>query len=228
MLTLGPGKEAAVFGVARWIVLGAGFCGLAVMTMAVSYLLQVQSSISQRDIGIIKLNTSAGQPPSGLTLLERFAALKQREQIRDVLLESRDWVATVRQTHSMHPTLIYFQSIGVGAGWPAALGAVLDLALLAEHCIDDDSLYGPAVLLRDEGVRMGKDLGTLIGVEPKQVLVDEAELKQAANRLESSGYPLREGANFSAMSVQRSEYRAFVDAIADHLGKPCAVLVRQS
>ncbi len=228
MLTLGPGKEAAVSGIARWIVLGAGFCGLAVMTMAVSYLLQVQSSISQRDIGIIKLNTSAGQPPSGLTLLERFAALKQREQIRDVLLESRDWVATVRQTHSMHPTLIYFQSIGVGAGWPAALGAVLDLALLAEHCIDDNSLYGPAVLLRDEGVRMGKDLGTLIGVEPKQVLVDEAELKQAANRLESSGYPLREGANFSAMSVQRSEYRAFVDAIADHLGKPCAVLVRQS
>ena len=35
----------------------AGFCGLAVMTMAVTYLLEVQGSVSQRDIGIIKLNT---------------------------------------------------------------------------------------------------------------------------------------------------------------------------
>jgi hypothetical protein len=47
-------------GAGRWIILGAGFCGLAVMTMAVTYLLEVQSSISRRDIGIIKLNTSAG------------------------------------------------------------------------------------------------------------------------------------------------------------------------
>lgn len=228
MMTVGPGKEETALGIARWIILGAGFCGLAVMTMAVTYLLQVQSSISQRDIGIIKLNTSAGQPPSAMTLLERFAALKQRQQVRDILVESRNWVATVRQTHSMHPTLIYFQSIGVGAGWPAALGAVLDLALLAEHCIDDDSLYGPAVLLRDEGVRMGKDIGGLIGVQPKQVTGDEGELKQAANRLESSGYPLRPDPNFAAMSLQRSEYRAFIDAIADHLGKPYAVLVRQA
>ena len=48
------------------------------MTMAVTYLLEVQSSIARRDTGIIKLNTSAGEPPSALTLLERFAALRNR------------------------------------------------------------------------------------------------------------------------------------------------------
>lgn len=228
MMTVGPGKTDTALGVARWIVLWAGFCGLAVMTMAVTYLLQVQSSIGQRDTGIIKLNTSAGEPPSAMTLLERFGALRDRDQVRATLLENRDWVACVRQSHNTHPTLIYFQSIGIGAGWPAALGAILDLSLLSEHCIADDELYGPAVLLRIEGMRMGKDLSSLAGVSPKEVSVDEAELKQAANRLASSGYPLREHIDFSAMSTQRSEYRAYVDALAEHLGKPTATLIRQN
>jgi hypothetical protein len=228
MMTVGPGKSDTALGIARWIVLGAGFCGLAVMTMAVTYLLQVQSSIGHRDTGIIKLNTSAGNPPSALTLLERFAALKLHRDVRGVIEESRNWCATVRQSHSAHPTLIYFQSVGIGAGWPAALGAVLDLALLAEHCINDASLYGPAVLLRDDGLRMAKDLSELAGVKPKEVDVDEAELKQAANRLATSGYAIKEAPNYSAMSSQRSQYRAYVDALADHLGKQTVVLVRQS
>ena len=227
IVTIGVSEEDAL-GIGRWIVLGAGFCGLAVMTMAVTYLLQVQTSISQRDTGIIKLNTSAGDPPSGLTLLERLAALRNRQQVRGTLMESRDWVACVRQSHSSHPTLLYFQSIGIGAGWPAALGAILDLALLVEHCIDDDSLYGPAVLLRSEGVRMARDLAGLAGIEPKEVRASEAELEQAANRIGSSGYPLRSEISFSAMSAQRFEYCAYVDALADHLGKPTATLVRQA
>lgn len=228
MMTVGPGKSDVAEGIARWIVVGAGFCGLAVMTMAVTYLLQVQSSIGKRDTGIIKLNTSAGDPPSGLTLLERLAVLRNHQQIREVLMESRDWVAGVRQSHSAHPTLIYFQSIGIGAGWPAALGAVLDVALFSEHCIEDDALYGPAVLLRQEGIRMARDLSNLAGIMPREVTADEAELQQAANRLATSHYPIRESINFSAMSTQRSEYLAYVDALADHLGKPTSVLVRQA
>ena len=227
MMTVGPGKSDTALGVARWIVVGAGFCGLAVMTMAVTYLLQVQVSIGQRDTGIIKLNTSAGEPPSGLTMLERFAALRFRAEVREVLMNGRDWCAGVRQSHSAHPTLIYFQSIGIGSGWPAALGAILDVALLAEHVIDDDELYGPAILLRQEGLRMARDLAAMVGVKPVEVGSDEAELKQAANRLESAGYPLRKDVSFGAMTAQRAQYRAYVDALAAHLGKPGAVLVRQ-
>jgi hypothetical protein len=228
MMTVGPGKAETALGVGRWITLGAGFCGLAVMTMAVTYLLQVQSSIGERDTGIIKLNTSAGEPPSGLTLLERFAALRNRAEVRDALMEGRNWCAGVRQSHTAHPTLIYFQSIGVGAGWPAALGAILDAALLAEHCIDDDSLYGPAVLLRAEGLRMARDLAGLARVQPKELVPDEAELKQAANRLATSGYPMRGAPHFGEMLAQRAQYCAYVAALAEHLGKPTSVLVRQA
>lgn len=213
-------------GAGRWVILGAGFCGLAVMTMAVTYLLEVQGSISRRDTGIIKLNTSAGEPPSGLSLLERFAAIRNRQALRELLEEARTWCATVRQSHSSHPSLIYFQSIGTGSGWPAALGAVLDLGLFAEELIDDDDVYGPAVLLRHEGSRMALELARVVGVRSWESTTDPNLLEQVAQRLGDSGYPLRGDVDFGAVSKRRSEYMSCIDALADHLGKPSAVLIR--
>ena len=215
-------------GSARWIALGAGFCGLAVMTMAVTYLLEVQSSVGRRDTGLIKLNTAAGAPPSAITLLERFAAIGNEAELPGLLRESRNWCATVRQSHSNHPSLIYFQSVGTAAGWPAALGALLDLALLCEDCIDQRELNGPAVLLREEGTLMARELARVIGLHPQSTGGDEPQLRQAVERLRTSGYRLRADLDFSAMTAQRSQYLSCVKALADHLGKPSTQLVRQA
>jgi hypothetical protein len=214
-------------GAARWIMLGAGFCGLAVMTMAVTYLLEVQNSVNRRDTGIIKLNTAAGEPPSAVTLLVRFAAIHDRGELADLLREGRNWCATVRQSHANHPSLIYFQSVATGSGWPAALGALLDLALLSERCLDDQSLTGAALLLREEATRMARALAGVISLEPLEVAPDETELLQAADHLRMSGYSVRSDADFAAMARYRAEYLSCVNALARHLGKPTAVLVRQ-
>jgi hypothetical protein len=227
IVTIGVSEENAL-GFGRWIILAAGFCGLAVMTMAVTYLLEVQSSISKRDIGIIKLNTSAGEPPSAVTLLERFAAIDNQDEIRDVLREGRDWCATVHESHSNHPSLIYFQSVSTGSGWPAALGTLLDLALLAEQCIDDDRLRGAAVLLREEGASMARELAAVIGLNAQPSSGDEPELRQAAGRLRGSGYRVRDAPDFAAMAMQRAQHQGCVKALAEHLGKPTATLVRQA
>lgn len=215
-------------GVGRWVILGAGFCGLAVMTMAVTYLLEVQQSIARRDSGIMKLNTSAGEPPSGLTLLERFAAIHNRGALHHVIEEGRNWCATVRQSHASHPSLIYFQSVGTGSGWPATLGALLDLALIAEHLMEDEALYGSAVLLREEGARMARQLAEMINVKPKESVTSTIELEQVARRIASSGYKACANPNLDAMAQQRASHMSCVDALADHLGKPTAVLIRQS
>ena len=226
LVTVGLAESAPV-GMARWVVLAAGFCGLAVMTMAVTYLLEVQSSVSKRDIGIIKLNTSAGEPPSAVTLLQRFAAIENRAEIGDLLREGRDWCATVRQSHSNHPSLIYFQSVGTGAGWPAALGALLDLAFFSEHCLAEERLRGPASLLRDEGTRMARELTGEVGLKPIEVTTEEAELAQAVARLRSAGYAIRDDMDLATIVEQRAQYRSCVEALAQHLGKPAAALVRQ-
>jgi hypothetical protein len=227
IVTIGVSEENAL-GIGRWIVLAAGFCGLAVMTMAVTYLLQVQSSISKRDIGIIKLNTSAGEPPSAVTLLERFAAIRNRAALGEVLIDGRDWCATVRESHASHPSLIYFQSVGTGPGWPAALGALIDLALLVQQCSgDEEALYGPAMLLREEALRMARDLAQCIALKPDEQPPDEPALRQAADRLSQAGYRLREDGDMALLARERAEAQRFVAAIARHLGKPTTVLVRQ-
>jgi hypothetical protein len=227
IVTIGVSEEYPL-GFGRWIVLAAGFCGLAVMTMAVTYLLEVQSSVSKRDIGIIKLNTSAGEPPSAVTLLERFAAIGNEDEIVEVLREGRNWCATVRESHSNHPSLIYFQSVSTGSGWPAALGTLLDLALLAEQCIDEDRLRGAAVLLREEGANMARELAHVIGLHARPSSGDEPELRQAVDRIRGSGYPIRRTIDFAAIAMQRAEHQGCVKALADHLGKPSATLVRQA
>jgi len=208
-------------------VVASGLCGLAVMTMAVTYLLEVQDSIGRRDTGIMKLNTSAGEPPSALALLERYAAIRNQRQIGEILDEARDWCATVRQSHSAHPSLIYFRTQRTGAGWPAALGALLDLALIAEHCLADDSLYGPGLLLRDEGVRVATELATMVRLAPAALEPGESDLRELAERLREAGYALREDIDFAAFAEQRAQAQSAVAAMADHLGQPATVLIRR-
>jgi hypothetical protein len=224
IVTVGRNDER-VLGAARWIILAAGFCGLAVVTMAVTYLLQVQSSIAQRDVGIIKLNTSAGEPPSALTMLKRFSAIGYADELESILREGRNWCATVRQSHANHPSLIYFRSVGTGSGWPAALGALLDFALISERLLDEPSLTGAAMLLREEGTRMARELARIANLKPLQGGADEAELRQAAEQLRQSGYKVRADPDFAAIAAERAIYDNCIDALADHLGKPSAVLV---
>lgn len=217
-----------VLGAGRWIILAAGFCGLAVMTMAVTYLLEVQNSIARRDIGIIKLNTSAGLPPSAITLFERYAAIRYRDALPGVLEEGRNWCATVRQSHTAHPSLIYFQSVSTGPGWPAALGALLDLGLFAEQLIDEPALYGPAVLLREEGERMAKELALISRVKRTDAKTDGSALRLVADRLARAGYSVRSDTDFREMANIRTDYTSCIDALAEHLGKPSAPLLPKS
>ena len=225
LVTVGEGYSQPT-GAARWVILAAGFCGLAVMTMAVTYLLEVQSSISRRDKGILKLKTSAGEPPSAVGLLEKFGAIGARGELPHVLRDGRDWCATVLQSHSSHPSLIYFRTAGTGAGWPAALGALLDLALICERCIDAPELRGLGVLLREDGSRMARDISTLIGLDPQAPgsLAGE-EIAAMSAGLTGSGYSMRQDFDAAAFAREREEHRCWTAALAAHLDRPAAPLL---
>jgi hypothetical protein len=224
LVTIGLSETDAT-GPARWVILAAGFCGLAVMTMAVTYLLEVQSSIARRDTGILKLNTSAGEPPCALALLEKYRAIGGIGQLEDVLRDGRDWCATVRQSHAAHPSLIYFRSLGTGSGWPAALGALLDLALLVEHWLDQPALRGLAVLLREDARRMAVELGGLVRVEPcaQSDTIEDAE--EARRRLAAAGFALRDGPSAEAWLRLRQDHAGWVASLADHLGRAAAPIL---
>jgi hypothetical protein len=105
---------------------------------------------------------------------------------------------------------------------------MLDLSVIAEHLIDDESLYGPAALLREEGARMARELTLVIGLKPIAPKDAGPELDRLTNRLAASGYRIHRAPNYLAMARQRADYMSCVDALAEHLGRPTAVLIRQS
>jgi hypothetical protein len=73
---------------------------------------------------------------------------------------------------------------------------------------------------------MARELAQVINLKPCEVSPDEPELKQAAEQLRSSGYAIR-SCDFDVISQHRVQYRSCVEALANHLGKPTAMLVRQ-
>ncbi len=222
-LGLSGGSQAT--GAVRFVILAAGFFGLAVMTMAVTYLLEVQGGIANRDAGIIKLTTSAGEPPSGIALLERFAQLDFKDHVPEVMRNGREWCAQVHQSHASHPSLVYFRSKGTGSGWPAALGALLDLALTVELLIDAPAWRGLATLLREDGGRMVHSLVDLVGLEQEPAPPTSQDVEQLLVRLAEAGYALRPQPDLEAFCVQRARHAGCVRSMASHLGSAEAPLL---
>ena len=74
---------------------------------------------------------------------------------------------------------------------------------------------------------MARELAAIIALKPAEVAPDEPELRQAVERLRSSGYALRRDMDFAAIAEQRADQLACVHALALHLGKPTTMLVRQ-
>lgn len=224
MVTLGFSETIAT-GFVRWIVLAGGFAGLGAMTLAITYLLEVQSGIGGRDAGIVKLNTAAGNPPSAVRLLEKSHDIGNTSRLPEVLRDARNWCATVRTSHTNRPSLIYFESIASGAGWPAALGALIDVALLFEHVLDDLELRGHALLLGQEARQLARDLSGLVGLEPVPQETSLEDAWAAVELLRSAGYRVRGEPEVETLRTRRRVAHACVAAIAQHLGKPAAQLL---
>ena len=74
---------------------------------------------------------------------------------------------------------------------------------------------------------MAKELALIARLKPKALDESPVELEQVAQRIATSGYPLRSNPNFVAISKQRADYVSCVQAIAEHLGRPNAILIRQ-
>jgi hypothetical protein len=226
LATIGFGAADPV-GVARGVIVAAGFCGLAVMTLAVTYILEVRQGLAQRDAGILKLTTTAGQPPSALALMERYAELDCRHELTRLLRDGRDWCASVHESHTEHPSLIYFRSVGAGSGWPAALGALMDLSLIIEFMLDAAESRAPAVLLRDEGNRMLVRLREQIGLQPLTRGLAAADVDLLRRRLRLAGFAMRDPFDRAAFMRARGRHADTIAALAGHLGTREAPLIAE-
>ena len=218
IVTIGEsGRDAA--GAARWNVLVSGFSGLAVTTMAITYILEVQSGLQRRDAALAKLSTTAGRPPTGVTILETYAQLGDCAELAAFFREWRDWSAATLYSHASHPVLAYFRSIGSEMDWPLAIGAVLDAASLYVAYVDGEAA-GAATLLHRDGARLTAELARAFGLDDREPdrLSDE-EGGELCRRLAAAGYTLHDGRRgHERLESLRRDYHGRLAALAAHFG----------
>ena len=225
LLTLGV-SEFDAQGLARWLILASALSGFSALTASVTFMLQIQSALHQREPAVMTLVGVAGVPPSGVRILQSFAALNDRGELGRFFHEWRNWAASTLHTHLSYPVLSYYRSIDARNDWIAALEAVLDAATLI-MIASDDRAAGAATLMHRTGSRTAKQLRELFGVIAPDIPASIERAEAAIALLRRAGYV---GGGDDPVAAQRflalrSDYAREVEALAMHLGANRATLL---
>ncbi|WP_237477175.1 hypothetical protein [Lichenibacterium dinghuense] len=219
LLTLGV-SEVDAKGGARWLILWAALSGFGMITATFTYILQIQNSLHQRESGVLTLAGLAGKPPSGIGLLESFAALGLRDDLPDFFKDWRDLSAAVLHSHMSFPVLVYFHSVDAESDWLSALHAVLDAATIVMELTEEMST-GKAALLHRAGSRTVSHLCALfdLGLDAADAPADE-DVAAVIERLLAAGYRAKRltGPETARFLKLRGDYSGRLDALAAHLG----------
>ena len=134
LLTLGTTRVQGVGSNA--LVFTEAAIGLFLLALLITYLPSIYTSFSRRELGVTSLAVRAGEPPSGITMMQRFWRLRRMPLLHDVWNEWERWFVDVEESHTSMPALVFFRSPQLDHSWITAAGAVLDGAALAVSIVD--------------------------------------------------------------------------------------------
>ncbi len=221
-LTTGLNGQEAVSDGVRLLTAAAALSGLAVVTLVVTFLLQVQTALHRRESLVLRLGVRTGPRPSGAGILLAHARLggEGEAALRGFFGEWETWIADVLLTHRAFPVLAYFRSTDEECEWLAALGAVLDAAALVS-ALDHHGAAEHARLCCRLGTRLTTELAAQFGLRaPMAPGLTEAAFQEALGGLRQAGYAAGPGggtawADFQAL---RSRYMPPLLAVTDRFG----------
>lgn len=122
--------------------------GLVLVSLMISYLPTIYGAFSRREALVGMLEVRAGLPPSPAELLTRYQRVRMLDQIDDDLYRRwEEWFVDVEESHTSHPSLVYFRSPHPERSWITAAGCVLDTAALTISVLDRPyNARGPLML----------------------------------------------------------------------------------
>ena len=219
LLTLGV-SEVDAHGPARWLLLAAGLSGFAVITATLTFVLQVQNALHQRESRVLTLGSLAGTPPTGIDLLESVASLSVTSELHEFFRVWRDWAAAMLHSHVASPMLIFFSSVDDESDWLVSLEAVLDAATMLMVLTEHEAI-GAATLMHRGGSRTASRLCALLGMDKEEAPpLGKDAVEALSARLERCGYrtvPL-DAQVIAQFEKIRGDYAGRIDALAGRLG----------
>jgi len=195
MLTLGfahPPTDAGVF-----LAVSAAGLGLVLLALFITYLPSLYGAFQRRERGVAKLEVRAGQPPTGVYLIELAWTVGRLENLRSLWAEWEDWFTDVDESHSSFPALVFFRSTHPDQSWITAAGAILDGASLFASTVDTPRQPEPEFMIRS-GYLCLRHLAEFFNIpvdnDPRPddpISITRQEFDAAADRLQASGVPVR-------------------------------------
>jgi len=216
LLTLGYGDIIANGGIARFFSLMAAASGLGVVALVVTFLFSIYGSYQRRELEVIRLQATAGAPPSAVALLEAFARLDFPDRLPPFFVVWQRWCAEVLDSHIAYPVLGWFRSSHDNLSWISALGAVLDAACLVLTTIRGIP-RGDAELVRRVGSHLVEDMAGLGFGAGTPVPLDRESFELVCARLAAVGYelePMDEA--WPRFEAARSQYIDRLEAMAGY------------
>ncbi|MGH9295915.1 MAG: hypothetical protein ACRD0B_11335, partial [Acidimicrobiales bacterium] len=131
-----------------WVDFALAGLGLGLVALLIAYLPATYASYSRREVLVTGLETQAGSPPSGTSLLERIARIDGLDDLVELWEEWTRWFADLEETHVSTPSLVFFRSPQAERSWVTAAGAVLDAASLLLSSVDVERQPQAALCIR--------------------------------------------------------------------------------
>lgn len=191
--------------------------GLGLVALLIAYLPATYASYSRRELLVTWLETQAGSPPAGTTLLERMARIGGLEGLVDLWEDWSRWFADIEETHLSTPSLVFFRSPQAERSWVTAAGAVLDAAALLLSSVDVERQAQAALCVRSGYIALRR-IATIyqIPFDPDPgagdpISITREEFDAALQRLSAAGAPL--GADKELAWASYRGWRVNYDAV---------------
>ncbi len=221
-LTLGVSGHEAHGVWARALVIGSALCGFGLVPLVVTFLLNIQGALMQREQLVLRIGERNRKPPTGPAILEQYARLgRDREAALARFFEDWDrWSAHVLLTHRAYPALAYFRSTDHECDWLAALSAVMDAAALLSN-LEGDTAAGPAILCHRMGSRLAQDLANTFRCRIDEIPdLERTHFDRVQARLRRAGFDNAGSgaAAFEAFNRMRAEHEPAISGLCRRFG----------
>lgn len=228
LLTIGFGDFVPTAAPARLLMLMAGAAGLTIVALVIALTFNLYASFARREVLVLVLDSRAGVPPSGVTLLETYGRFQVIEELAGTFAQFELWTAEMLDSHLAYPVLPYFRSSHDSQSWVSALGAVLDAATLLTSAVQPEAspdlsprVRASAEMFYSIGCHAIVDLthfrffrGRFDSAE-QGAGIERSEFEVACRELAAVGYPIDcSDASWQAFARRRSVYATRLNYLA--------------
>lgn len=122
--------------------------GLILIAMVIAYLPTMYSAFSTREKFVTMLEARAGDPPTAVTLLQRYYRNRGFDELNDLWEDWERHFTYLEESHTSLAPLVFFRSPRPHRSWVTASGAILDAIALQDAVVDMERQFKGVICLR--------------------------------------------------------------------------------